>query len=133
MSYDLAVWTSPVPLSSRAAAETYEAVMDRLEAAYETEAEPVPPITAFVEALTARWPDLSDDGGEDSPWAVSPLIADAAGDAIAIPMSVTPLLDEAVAFVAAAAEAHRLVCFDPQTERLLAPQHGAHGHARPTS
>lgn len=90
--------------------------MDRMDT--EFDAEPSSRIRAYVEALLARWPDISEDSGEDSPWADAPLIENAFGDAIYFGMGWSRA-DEASDFVALTALEHGLVCYDPQSETLL--------------
>lgn len=119
MSYDLAVWEGTRPESDEAAGLLYEQLMDRMEAGH-ADAEPSPRIRAYVDALLARWPDITEDAGEDSPWADGPLIANAFGDAIYFAI-VWSRADEAGAFAAELAGRHGLVCYDPQSERLLPP------------
>lgn len=118
MSYALAVWVGEMSSSNEAAAEQLWALQARSE---EREAQPpTEPIRRYVEALLRRWPDLadlSDDEIDDSPWAVSPLIADADGDFFYFPM-VFSRCEEASAFAAETAAAMGLVCFDPQMDRL---------------
>lgn len=41
--------------------------MNRAEAMAEPE-EPTPAIAEYVGALLERWPDITGDAGEDSPW-----------------------------------------------------------------
>jgi hypothetical protein len=85
MSYDLAVWEGGRPSDNEAAAKFYvERVVPQIEE-YDL-SNPVPPtprIRAYVEALLTRWPDIQVVGddvlNEDSPWSVSPLMADATG------------------------------------------------------
>jgi len=90
--------------------------MDQMEAADE-EREPAPQIRAYVAALLARWPDITDDENDDSPWSVSPLIGSAWGDAIYFSM-VWSRCEEASEFAANLAEQHGLICYDPQLEQL---------------
>lgn len=70
MSYDLALWEGDRPGSDEAAAAVYKQLMDRME--FGDAADPSPAIRTYVEALLARWPDVTEDGGEDSPWADGP-------------------------------------------------------------
>jgi hypothetical protein len=45
-------------------------------------AEMIPPtarIQRYVDDLVARWPDITTDAGDDSPWADGPLIGNASG------------------------------------------------------
>lgn len=124
MSFDLAVWEGQRPESDRAAAAAYQLLVERLESG-DTDAPPSPRITAYVEALLDRWPDLTEAGGEESPWADGPLISNAFGAAIYFSM-VWSRADEVSAFAAQLAERHGLVCYDPQSETLLPP--APHGH-----
>ena len=82
MSYDLAVWVGARPQSDSDASAVYERLMDRMEAG-DAEAEPSPAIRAYVAALLERWPDITEDAGEDSPWADGPLIGNAFEDLVA--------------------------------------------------
>lgn len=116
MSFDLAVWEGERPLSDADAAVMYERLMDRLEAS--DQEPPTERISAYVSVLLDRWPDIDDDGGEDSPWADGPLIGNALGSFIYFSM-VWSRADEASAYAAQVAEQHGLVCFDPQSECLL--------------
>jgi hypothetical protein len=116
MSFDLAVWEGERPVSDAHAAATFERLMDRMEAG--DHEPPTERISAYVSALLDRWPDIDDDGGEDSPWADGPLIGNALGSSIYFAM-VWSRAEEASAYAAQVAEEHGLVCFDPQSERLL--------------
>jgi hypothetical protein len=122
MSYDLAVWEGQLPESHEAAAAVYQQLMERLEAG-EADSAPTASIGAYVDTLLARWPDITANDGEQSPWADGPLINNAFGDAIYFSM-VWSAADEASAFAAQVAESHGLVCYDPQIEALrpVAPQ-----------
>ena len=97
--------------------------MERMEVG-EPDVEPSPAIRAYVEALLRRWPDITDDADEDSPWADGPLMANAAGDAIYFSM-VWSRAEEASAFASRLAEEHGLVCYDPQSETLRPHQTSA--------
>ena len=128
MSFDLAVWEGTRPESDEAASVVYEQLMDRMEAGG-VETEPSPRIRAYVDALLARWPDITEDSGEDSPWADGPLIGNAFGNAIYFAI-VWSRADEAGEFAARVAEKHGLVCYDPQSERLIPPAHGGTGRPK---
>ena len=123
MSYDLAVWVGAPPQSDAAASSVYEQMMERMEAG-EPEVEPSPAIRAYVEALLQRWPDITDDADEDSPWADGPLMASAFGDTIYFSM-VWSRAEEASAFASRLAQEHGLVCYDPQSETLRPHQTSA--------
>jgi hypothetical protein len=127
MTFDLAVWEGPRPETDEAASIVYGQLMDRMETG-ELDAEPTPRIHAYVDALLSHWPDITEESGADSPWADSPLIGNAFGDAIYFAM-VWSRADEAAEFAARLADQHGLVCYDPQSERLL-PARGDRGQPR---
>jgi hypothetical protein len=116
MSYDLAVWEGARPATNEAALTTYNELMDRAEAMTEPQA-PTPAIAGYVDALLSRWPDITDDAGEDSPWSDGPLINNANGGLFYFGM-VFSMADEASEFAAQLARERGLVCFDPQEGRL---------------
>lgn len=116
MSYDLAVWVGLRPQSDAEASAVYERLMDRMDAG-EPDAEPSPEIRAYVAALLERWPDITEDEGEDSPWADGPLIGNAFEEAIYFSM-VWSRAEEASDFASRLAAEHGLVCYDPQAESL---------------
>lgn len=115
MSYDLAVWEGTRPATEAEAVATYERIMARMETG--SGVEPTAAIRGYVAALLARWPDITDPAGEDSPWADGPMSDNADGDAIYFSM-VWSRCEEASEFAAQLAQQHGLVCFDPQAERL---------------
>jgi hypothetical protein len=122
MSYSMMVFEGDVPRSEREAIAAYEAMIERYQ---DGEAvEPTPAIRAYVEALLARWPDITDDGGEDSPWADGPLIGDASGPMLHFAL-VFSSLEESVPFVVAEAQRHNLVCVDPQGPPFVLAPAGA--------
>jgi hypothetical protein len=113
MSYDLAVWEGDSPSDDEVAAAQYESLMEQMESG--ALGDPTPRIRAYVNALLARWPDIHE--AEGSPWASSPLMAEASGPLVYFPM-VFSRADEASTFAAELARDHGLVCFDPQMECL---------------
>jgi len=120
MSYDLAVWEGPRPESDAVAAVEFArrvSEMDRLYDAGQPMTEPSAAIREFVATVEGRYPDDEDDPG-GSPWAVFPLIGNAVGDGIFIPMTY-PGARSARDVVAEIATSQGLVCFDPQEEALL--------------
>lgn len=113
------VWAGPVPADDRAAAQVAAARMT--ESGSREPRPPSPEIRRYVDALLSRWADLTDladDDVDDSPWADGPLIANADGDQIHFAL-VWSRAEEAAEFAARTAAEHGLVCFDPQSERLL--------------
>jgi hypothetical protein len=115
MSYDLAVWEGQFPSNNAAAAADHARLMTRMEGGPKDP--PSDRIRAYVDALLERWPDITDDRGENSPWADGPMIGNAFGNAIYFSM-VWGQAEEASAFAASVAAQHRLVCFDPQWNSL---------------
>jgi hypothetical protein len=116
VSYDLAVWDGELPESDAAAEEVFQQLYRELVKDVEAQA-PTPAITAYVEALLERWPDIGEDGGDDSPWSDGPLIGNASGPLVYFGM-VFSMADEASSFAAELAQEHGLVCYDPQLEAL---------------
>ncbi|NSL43205.1 hypothetical protein [Streptomyces sp. 8P21H-1] len=116
MSYDLAVWEGERPANDRAACRIFTDLFDRyLEA--EVCIPPTERITAYIAALVERWGDVTDDVEDPSPWSAGPLIGGAGGPIVYFPMSWSRA-EEVSAWAAALAESMRLVCFDPQQNRL---------------
>ncbi len=120
MSYDLAVWEGPTPRSDEQAAQVFTELSKR----YSDRADPTdesPAILAYVDALLARWPDItSDHGPEHSPWSDGPLAHNATGPLLYFGM-VPSRAEQACEFAAQLAQEHDLVCFDPQTMKLRRP------------
>ena len=85
MSYDLAVWEGDRPASDEVAYTTFQALYEKYVQAEEP-VQPSPRLTAYVEALLARWPDLTEEAGEESPWSTGPHIREAIGPFMYFPM-----------------------------------------------
>lgn len=117
MSYDLAVWEGERPADDAAAARCFTALYDRYIDMEEPEVPPVEQIVAFVSALLERWPDLTEDEDDTSPWATGPLIREARGPLIYFPMRWSMAV-EASAYAAGVASSMGLDCFDPQAPQL---------------
>ncbi|WP_405966221.1 hypothetical protein OG613_01960 [Streptomyces sp. NBC_00015] len=115
MSYDLAVWEGERPTDDRAAgrafADLYDCYLDAEVSHPSTER-----IADYIAALVERWGDASVDG-DASPWAAWPLLAGAGGPLVYIPLG-RSAAEEVSAHAAALADSMRLVCFDPQQNRL---------------
>jgi hypothetical protein len=116
MSYDLAVWEGKRPSTNAEAAKAFRQLYDE-NIGGKGNREPTPAITAYVDALLKRWPDITEDEGDNSPWSDGPLINNARGPIVYFGM-VFSMAEEASAFAAETAATHGLVCFDPQTEEL---------------
>ncbi|MBT8217843.1 MAG: hypothetical protein KJO17_13410 [Acidimicrobiia bacterium] len=116
MSYDLAVWEGEQPDSDADAAKAFGELVDRyLEQGV---AEPTTrAVREYVEALLERWPDITGEGSQDSPWATGPIAYDNIGSFFYMTMR----YDRARAAITVAADLATelgLVCFDPQTGKL---------------
>jgi|KBSSwiStaDraftv2_1062776.scaffolds.fasta_scaffold48573_4 hypothetical protein len=75
MSYDLAVWEGDRPATDDDALRTFEQLYDEL---MESD-QPIPAtarIQRYVDDLVTRWPDITTEAGDDSPWADGPLIVE---------------------------------------------------------
>jgi hypothetical protein len=119
MSFDLAVWEGARPGSNEEAA----AEDGRLDKKYVggDRVEPTAAIKAFIAAITAKYPDLTDlpaDQVDDGVWSDGPLINNASGPYFYFGI-VWSRLAEVAPFVVAVAQEHGLVCFDPQENELL--------------
>jgi hypothetical protein len=117
MSYDLAVWEGDRPATDDDALREFEQLYDELMGSDQ----PIPPtarIQRYVDDLVTRWPDITTEAGDDSPWAHRPLIGNASGPMIYFAMTTSsgPEVGDEVAHNAAAVGG--LVCFDPQTGTL---------------
>ncbi|MDQ0808353.1 hypothetical protein QFZ63_000067 [Streptomyces sp. B3I7] len=116
MSYDLAAWEGERPANDKTAGRILDDLYDR---SIDSEVEEPPParIAAYVAALLERWCDLTEDEEDTSPWSTGPLIGEARGPLLYLPMRWS-MAEEASACAAATAEAMGLVCFDVQQDRL---------------
>ena len=121
MSYDLAVWVGRKPNNATEASAEYGRRMDAMEELLGSDGVTptvAPEIGAFVDAALARFPELTEDSGPECPWASSPLLAEAVGDLIYLPMTFSGA-EYARDELAELAASRGLVCYDPQIEALL--------------
>jgi hypothetical protein len=77
-------------------------------------------IQAYVAELLGRWPDITEDGGEDSPWGDGPLIANACGPLLVFSL-VSTSLDESIPYCAEVARRHRIVLYDQEQDEVYSP------------
>jgi hypothetical protein len=115
MSYDLAVWEGDRPPSDQAAGVAFRLLYKRYVGAGDPKEPPSSRIRAYVLALLARYPDMSED--EHSPWSTSPLLNEAVGPLAYFPMGYRQS-EEVSAWAAQLAAELGLVCYDPQLGRL---------------
>ena len=128
MSYDLAVWEGPRPAGNQVALAVYIELYTQLTGGagvLKALVEPHPAIVAYVHALLDRWPDITEEAGENGPWSDGPLIGNASGNLFYFGMAFS-MADEASEFAAQLASQRGLVCFDPQLGRFR-PFHDADG------
>jgi len=119
MSYNLAVWEGDRPADHRAATTTFRAMYAEYAAAGgDTRGAPTTRLRAFVHALLDQWPDITDDLHDDSPWAAGPLMREAIGPFMCLAI-MQAQRRPAGSFVAQIAREHGLICYDPQTKRMI--------------
>jgi len=119
MPYWIAVWEGPQPENDQVAGE--ECLRLNQHWNDHRDEPPSEAINAYVADLLAIWPDLGQDGGEDSPWSAAPLLGQAAGRYMFFPMIwSTCWFVSAVA--ARLAELRGLVCYDGQLPGLRPTQ-----------
>ncbi|MFJ5233163.1 hypothetical protein ACIQBJ_25120 [Kitasatospora sp. NPDC088391] len=116
MSYDLAVWEGKQPADDAAAGERFSDLYQRYIDT-DTDHPPTSTISKYVALLLERWPDLTEDEDDISPWSTGPLIGEASGPLIYFPLRWS-MAEEASTFAAGVAASLGLVCFDPQVRRL---------------
>lgn len=120
MSVDLAVWEGPTPASDAEASKVFEELYARhIESGDETQ--PTERIAAYVAALLARFPDLTeldDEAIDDNPWADGPLINNAIGPFIYFSLVTNEAVETAWTHSVATARSMGLVAFDPQSGAL---------------
>ncbi|GAA1393114.1 hypothetical protein GCM10009639_25730 [Kitasatospora putterlickiae] len=118
MSFDLAVWEGERPADDAAAALCFDELYERYIDADGPEVPPTERIAAYVAALLERWPDLTEDEDDTSPWSTGPLIGEASGPVIHFAMRWS-MAQEAAVYAAGVASSMGLNCYDPQSQCLL--------------
>jgi hypothetical protein len=118
MSFELAVWYEPVPISVATADEKYGRLCEQDG---EEGAVPRPEVAAFYRDLVDRYPELdsltAEEAEEHSPWTAELGVAESS-----VLMSVIWRYSQQVLdFVRELAAQHGLVCFDPQENLVHHP------------
>lgn len=107
MSFDLAAWYEPSPITTNQAIERYLGFVEE-----DIAVEPPARLVAFERDLMAEYPQ-----GEDSPWSVEPAVTDSA-----VFMSVVwSRANEFVEYARALADRHGLVLVDLQDHEVRHP------------
>jgi hypothetical protein len=117
MSYGLAVWEGQRPADDAEARTAFLAVKKLHQGPESTPAAPTPAVRRYVEALLEKWPDITEHGGEESPWADGPLIDNASGPLFHFALTSSEAEDVA-AFCAELAVDFGLVFLDLQSGRM---------------
>ena len=112
MSYELAVWEGPPPLSNAHAASECQRLLNAGSPQPAT-----PAIHGFVDALLAVHPDHP-AGPDDGPWGAVPLLDNAEGPMLYFGVQ-AERIDEVLELVETTAAKMNLVAFDPQLGQLL--------------
>jgi hypothetical protein len=115
VTYTLAVWDGETPADGEQATAEYNRLVELAE---DASIPPTPKIRRYVETLLARWPDITEEGGENSPWADGPLMSDANGPLFVFGLC-TFLGEEPFTYCHELAKEHGLVFFDPAEEQLV--------------
>jgi hypothetical protein len=116
MSWVLVAWDGPVPTSADDAARIFE----ELESSVNDDDPPTDAIRGYVEELLGRWPDITEDCGEDSPWGDGPLIANAYGPLVVFSL-VSSTLYESIPYCTEVARRRRIVLYDQEQEEVYSP------------
>jgi hypothetical protein len=116
MAWVLVAWDGAVPVGAHDADRIFEA----LESSIGDDAAPTDAIRSYVEELLARWPDITEEAGEDSPWADGPLIDNATGPLFVFSL-VADSLAESIAYCTEVAEHRGIVLYDPEQREIYSP------------
>ena len=116
MSFDLAVWFESAPITNEEATQKYL----RFAEGDVADASEHPGVERFLEELSARYPDLdelADEQIDDSPWSCG---FDRSGAHVLMCMR-WGVPKEVLDLIAALAEEHGLVLYDPQGSEVHLP------------
>ena len=132
MSFDLAFWVGPAPVSHEAAALEFERLYNRYaegEVAEDPDAtgeesEPHPRLLEFLQNVTETYPDLMglpNEDIDDGVWSDGPLTGNVTGPLLYLGIRWSRA-EEMAEFLVERATAAGLVIFDPQEGKLLSPR-----------
>jgi hypothetical protein len=116
MSWVLVAWDGPVPTNSADAAR----IFDELDASAVEDTPPTDALRGYVEELLERWPDIIEDGSEDSPWADGPLIGNASGPLFVFSLAANTL-EESIPYCTEVARRRGIVLFDQEQDEVYSP------------
>ncbi|MEU1472817.1 hypothetical protein ABZ434_31955 [Streptomyces sp. NPDC005761] len=108
------LWDGDRSLDNHRAGSTYEELYARFLESDDVVVPPAPRITAYVEAVIARYPD---DVHRSAVWASPPVNDEASGPIVYLLISFGEAEDVSE-YAASPAREHGLICFDPQRECL---------------
>jgi hypothetical protein len=120
VSYDIAVWVGEKPASDEAAVQTYVELVENMDRELSAPDRPASALelVRYADELLEIFPEISTDPGVDNPWADAPLKNNIVGRFFYFAMTYRNA-PAALPVIAERASAHGLVCFDPQTGKLL--------------
>jgi hypothetical protein len=116
MSWVLVAWDGRVPTGTDDAARIFE----ELESSVSEEDPPTDAVRGYVEEMLARWPDITEDDGEDSPWGDGPLIGNASGPLLVFSL-VSSSLNESLPYCTEVARRRGIVLYDPEQDEVYSP------------
>lgn len=105
-----------MPTSTDDAARIFE----ELESSVSEEDPPTDAIRGYVEEMLARWPDITEDDGEDSPWGDGPLIGNASGPLLVFSL-VSSSLNESLPYCSEVARRRGIVLYDQEQDEVYSP------------
>ncbi|MDD1063971.1 hypothetical protein NMG29_38395 [Streptomyces cocklensis] len=124
MTYDLAVWEGDHPADDASAGRCFTDLYCRyIDMDTGVDHPPAVRIAAYVAALLQRWPDMTEDELDISPWCSGPLIDEASGPLFYFGLRWS-MAEEASAYAAELASSMDLVCFDVSMDKLRSRSSG---------
>jgi hypothetical protein len=97
-------------------------IFEELESSVGEDEPPTDAIRGYVDELLARWPDITEDGGDNSPWADGPLIGNASGPVFVFSLGVTSLA-ESIPYCTEVARRRGIVLYDQEQAEVYSGRH----------